>query len=239
MATNNNLDLDVTADAGTPAPKKDSPLADARVWWDTAWTTGGVLHDRWEELRLAPQLGWHHMATWIKALIAGTGIAFVMVLAADAAAALIAGTDQLLTTLASPEANSTTNDIWAAIHTPARTYLTTHTQGLPIDAPTAYALWQTAGLAGLAGGFLRITAARTLWITWGAASIAMIWQATPDTGRPVATGIAVLFWILASAAALRGLTLRPAIRRARPAQPPAHRPAPADNTSGVQAHHTR
>ncbi|MFD5557812.1 hypothetical protein ACFWIA_28725 [Streptomyces sp. NPDC127068] len=234
MATNNN-DLDVTADAGIPTPmKKDTPLADARAWWNTAWTTGGVLHDRWEDLRLAPQLGWHPMATWIKTLIAGIGIAFVIVLAADAAAVLIAGTDQLLTTLASPEANRTTHDIWAAIDTPARTYLTTHTQDLPVDASTTYALWQTAGLVGLVGGFLRITAARTLWITWGAASIAMIWQATPDTGRTVATGIAALIWILASAAALRGLTLRPAIRRARPA----HRPAPADDT-GVQTHRTR
>ncbi|MFI2214961.1 hypothetical protein [Streptomyces sp. NPDC020141] len=233
MATN-DLDLNTTTD---PAPmKKDSPFADARAWWSTAWSTGGVLHALWEDLRLAPKLGWHLMATWIKALIAGVGLAFVIVLAADAAAVLLGGVDRLLTAASGPAADRASTGIWAAIDTPVRSYLTARTQGLPVDASTAYALWQITGLVGLVGGFLRITAARTLWVTWGAAGIAMIWQAAPDTGRTVATGIAVLVWILASAIALRGLTLRPVIRRGRPAHPPAHRSAP---DTGVQAHHTR
>ncbi|MFK0223262.1 hypothetical protein ACIQWN_34395 [Streptomyces vinaceus] len=33
-----------------------------RVWWADAWDDGGVLHDRWEDLRQAPALGWHGMA---------------------------------------------------------------------------------------------------------------------------------------------------------------------------------
>ncbi|MEO3978086.1 hypothetical protein [Streptomyces sp. CAU 1734] len=109
--------------------------------------------------------------TWINALTAAVGLALVIDLAADAAA--------VLTTVAPP----------------VRTYLTTHTQGLPVDAATAYALWQITGLVGLVAGFIRITAARTLWITWGAASVAMIRQTAPDSSRTVATGIAWKHWL--------------------------------------------
>ncbi|MFI6530242.1 hypothetical protein [Streptomyces uncialis] len=158
---------------------------------------------------------------------------------ADAAALLLDGLDRLLTTASGPAADRTTTGIWATIETPVRTYLTAHTRGLAVDASTAHTLWQITGLVGLAGGFLRITAARTLWITWAGASIAMIWQAAPDTGRTVATGIAVLAWILASTVALRGLTVRPVIRRGRPAHPPVHRPAPVVDATEVQAHRTR
>ncbi|MER6916719.1 hypothetical protein ABT354_34135 [Streptomyces sp. NPDC000594] len=235
MATNDlDLDLNTTTDP-TPARKQtETRFAEARAWWKAAWNTGGVLHGLWEDLRLAPQLGWHSVAPWIKALILVVGFSFVTVLFADATGVLLDGLDRLLTTSSGPAADRATTGIWAAIDTPVRSYLTAHTQGLPVDASTAYALWQITGLVGLVGGFLRITAARTLWVTWAAASIAMIWQAAPDTGRTVATGIAVLAWILASAIALRGLTLRPVTRRGRPA----HRPAPVADT-GVQAHHTR
>lgn len=41
-----------------PAP----PRPTLRQWWDDAWTEGGTLHTRWEELRQAPDLGWHQMA---------------------------------------------------------------------------------------------------------------------------------------------------------------------------------
>ncbi|MFD9151869.1 hypothetical protein ACFWDF_32420, partial [Streptomyces diastaticus] len=48
-----------------PAPslqKKEPRLAAVRGWWQDAWDDGGFLHNRWEDLRQAPALGWHSMA---------------------------------------------------------------------------------------------------------------------------------------------------------------------------------
>ncbi|MFE2251822.1 hypothetical protein [Streptomyces lavendulae] len=46
------------------------PRAQAlRAWWADAWNDGGVLHDRWENLRQAPVLGWHGMANFLQTLM--------------------------------------------------------------------------------------------------------------------------------------------------------------------------
>jgi hypothetical protein len=70
------------------------------------------------------------------------------------------------------------------------------------------------GLFGLVGGFFHSTGARVTYTLWGAVSIGMVWSASPDGGRTVAAGIAVLAWTIASVFALRGLCLRPVIHTA-------------------------
>ncbi|WP_327241486.1 hypothetical protein [Streptomyces sp. NBC_01320] len=59
---------------------------------------------------------------------------------------------------------------------------------------------------------------RAMWAGWGAATVWMVWTATPDTSRPVAAGLAVLAWTFLSAFAMRGLTLRRRVIAGRPAK---------------------
>lgn len=57
-----------------------------------------------------------------------------------------------------------------------------------------------------------------MWAGWGAATVWMVWTATPATSRSVAAGLAVLAWTFLSAFAMRGLTLRRRVVAGRPAK---------------------
>lgn len=183
-----------------------------REWWDGTWSQDGVLHARWEDLRQAHTAGWHQMANWIKVLLATAGACAVLILL-DGAFGVLADTVHRLLT-AAPRVQigtDTSTGVWAVVDQPIRTYIAEHSAGLAVSGSTIYTLWQVAGLIGLVGGFLRSTAARLLWAAWGASSAAMIWATAPEHSRTLVTGIAVLVWLLASAFALRGLNLRPAV----------------------------
>lgn len=199
--------------AAGPTGKKDTWRDALRTRWDNAWSIpGGVLYQRWEELRRAPELGWHLMANWIKALLAVIVLSISVLLLDGALNVLADLVHQLLTAAPKVQVGTdTSTGVWAVVDQPVRTYIAQHSAGLAVSASTVYTLWQLAGLIGLIGGFLRSTAARLLWTIWGAASAAMIWTTAPEHGRTLATGIAVLAWLLGSAFALRGLTLRPAL----------------------------
>lgn len=194
------------ASATTPPPP-GAPHATRserlRNTWNTAWNPGGPLHARWDDLRRARYADWHEMANWVKTVLALAGLC-TLVLALAAAGDIVAAVLRHL-------APAATEDLWAAVDTPVRSYLDRHTTGLTLTGPAAYALWQAAGLFGLIGGFLHSTVARITHTLWGAATTAMVWTASPADERAVATGITVLAWTLASAAALRGLSLRPVI----------------------------
>lgn len=225
--------------AAKPTHPSTSWRAAVREWWDDAWSQGGVLHQRWEDLRQAPELGWHEMANWIKTAVALTGFAVVVLLLGGAAGVLADALHRLLT--AAPRVQigtDTSTGVVAVVDQPVRDYIAQHSAGLAVSGSTIYTLWQAAGLTGLIFGFLRSTAARLLWLAWGAGSAAMIWSAAPEPGRTLATGIAVVVWLLASAFALRGLQLRRAVvvhvapRIRNEIRPEIHVPAgrPADNT---------
>ncbi|AXE27906.1 hypothetical protein C0216_30845 (plasmid) [Streptomyces globosus] len=210
------------------------PRAQAlRVWWADAWDDGGVLHDRWEDLRQAPALGWHGMANWLKAVLGLAGISFVILLLDGATDALAAMLHSLLTAAPRVQVGTdTSTGVFAVIDQPIRTYIAAHSASLSISASTVYTVWQLVGLFGLIGGFARSSGARITWTAWGAASIAMVYSAAPADGRTVATGLAVLAWTAASALALRGLTLRPAFfthihNDGHQIEPHIHLPAPA------------
>jgi hypothetical protein len=87
---------------------------------------------------------------------------------------------------------------------PVRSYLTTHSAGLPISADTLWWTWCATGAALFLFAWLfRAVAARLGWIHYGAATAAMVWATSTGPGRPITTAIAVLWWTAFSLLALR------------------------------------
>ncbi|MFD7555811.1 hypothetical protein ACFV9E_14910 [Streptomyces sp. NPDC059835] len=118
----------------------------------------------------------------------------------------------LLGYLADTTGDSGHTGLLATVTTPVHRYLTGHAVDLPLTAATAYALWKIVGVASFVLATLRIGGGRPLWGLWGGATVAMAWAGTPFTGRGLAAGIALLGWCLASAIALRGVSLRPRVQ---------------------------
>ncbi|MEW2515789.1 hypothetical protein [Streptomyces sp. NPDC046870] len=191
-------------------PAKPPRLAALRDWWKRAWDIDGVLYDMWDDVLSAPDDGLRHMAPWLRAVLMVAGVSFVVLMAEAAGEILLQALHQILT--AAPKVQvgiDTSNGVAAVVDQPVRTYIAQHSAGLPVAASTVYTLWLLTGITGLVLGFLtRNNAVRAMWTAWGAATVFMVWTATPDTSRPVAAGLAALAWTLLSAVALRGLTLR-------------------------------
>ncbi|MET9427918.1 MULTISPECIES: hypothetical protein [unclassified Streptomyces] len=193
--------------------KKQSRLAEARTWWNEAWEEDGTLHELWEDVRRAPDAGWHGMANWIKAVAAIAVFSLVVLLLSGAVDVLLDAAHHILTAVPNVQVgDNTSTGVWATIDNPIRSYIAAHSAGLPISASTVYTLWQITGLFSLIAGFItRSNGIRLTWTAWGIAGMAMVWTTTPDTSRTIATAIAVLAWTIASVFALRGLNLRPRV----------------------------
>jgi hypothetical protein len=85
---------------------------------------------------------------------------------------------------------------------PIHHYLDAHAAGLPITSTQLWWTWCATGLV-LAGlSTARVLAARTGWVLFGSASVAMVWT-TPGPSHTTAAGIAALWWIVFSLPALR------------------------------------
>ncbi|GLF98046.1 hypothetical protein [Streptomyces yaizuensis] len=113
--------------------------------------------------------------------------------------------------LAWVEAATATPDrtgLLAVLTEPVRTYLDGQAAALPISGETAYRAWQFSGCAAFLLAACRRGSGRAIWGLWGAASVAMVWMGTPETGRAAAAGIAVFAWSAAATVAWRGLRLR-------------------------------
>ncbi|MFE5714509.1 hypothetical protein ACFQ7J_27315 [Streptomyces sp. NPDC056501] len=226
----------------TREKKKELRLAALRKRWNDAWNDGGFLHNRWEDVRRAPERGWHGMANWVKAALGLAGIFLVILLLDSATDALADSAHRLLTAMPRVQDDAdTSNGVFAVVDQPIRSYIAAHSASLPINASTVYAVWQVVGLFGLVGGFFRSSGARLTWTAWGAASIAMVWSAAPASGRTIATALAVLAWTAASALALRGLTLRPTFfthihNAGHQIEPHIHLPAPATEDTPDNVH---
>jgi hypothetical protein len=212
-------------------------FARLRAGWDASWEQDGFLHERWDEVRQAPVLGWHGMANWVKAALGLAGISLVILLLDGATDVLADAMHRLLSAVPRVQVGTDTSQgVFAVIDQPIRSYIAANSASLPISASTVYTVWQVVGLFGLIGGFFRSSGARISWAAWGACTIAMVYSAAPTDGRTIATGLAVLAWTAASALALRGLTLRPTsfthIHNAgHHIAPQIHLPAPpAENT---------
>lgn len=217
--------LDLLGQTPEPSDAKDSPrpkrFAGLRAAWNASWEQGGFLYERWEELFQARRLGWHEMANWIKAVLSLVGICAVIVLlhaVGDIVSAVLHRLSATRTVIEPPGVD-TTSGLWGVIDNPVRSYIGQHSASLSVPGTAVYAFWQLTGLIGLIGGFAGSTGARILWTGFGFSGVAMVWSATPDGSRTVATGIAALMWALASIVALRGLSLRPVINNLAPAAP--------------------
>ncbi|WP_405512317.1 hypothetical protein [Streptomyces canus] len=203
------------------APPKEPRFAALRAWWNKAWDVDGVLYDMWEDVLSAPEDGLRDMAPWLRAVLAVAGVSFV-VLTANAAGEVIlqALHQQLLTAVPRVQVGvDTSSGVFAVVDQPVRTYIAQNSAGLPVDGSTVYTLWLLTGIVGLGLGYLsRNNGVRAMWSAHGAATVWMVWTATPDASRPVAAGLA---WTFLSAFAMRGLTLRrPVGRRHARRRPP-------------------
>ncbi|CAL9671462.1 hypothetical protein [Streptomyces sp. enrichment culture] len=218
------------------APPKEPRFAALRTWWQGAWEEDGVLHAMWEDVLSAPKDGFRYMAPWLRAVLMVAGVSFVVLMAKAAGEVVLEGLHQLLTAVPKVQVGvDTSSGVFAIVDQPVRTYIAQHSAGLPVAASTVYTLWLLTGITGLVLGYLsRNNGVRAMWAGWGAASVFMVWTATPATSRPIAVGLAVLAWTVLSAFAMRGLTLRRRVGRpARPARVSVrpeihvHVPAPA------------
>lgn len=227
------------------APPKQPRFPALRAWWDTAWEDNGVLHNMWEDVLKAPEVGFRHMAPWIRAVVMVAGVSFVALMAKAAGEVVLQALHQLLTAVPKVQVGvDTSSGVFAVVDQPVRTYIAQHMAGLAVEGSTVYTLWQLTGIVGLVLGYLsRNNGVRALWTAWGAATVWMVWTTTPDTSRPVAVGLAVLAWTFLSAFAMRGLTLRRAARPVEvnvrpeiyvPVPPPA---APDDQHDGCPCQH--
>ncbi|MEQ4611502.1 hypothetical protein ABMX48_36830 [Streptomyces cavourensis] len=217
-------------------PTKDRPFAALRTWWDKAWEDDGVLNLMWTDILNVPQDGPRHMAPWIRAVLMLVAASFALLAVVAAGEAVLRALHQLLTAVPTVQVGVDTSDsVLAIVDQPVRTYIAQHSAGLPIAASTVYTLWLATGITALVLGYsTRSNALRAMWTGWGAATVFMVWTATPDTSRTIALALTVLAWTLLSALALNGLTLRRTVGRpAHPAKTPTrpdvhiHMPAPA------------
>lgn len=202
------------------APPKEPRFAALRTWWQEAWEEDGVLHAMWEDVLSAPEDGFRYMAPWLRAVLMVAGVSFVLLMAKAAGEVVLQGLHTLLTAVPKVQVGvDTSSGVFAVVDQPVRTYIAQHAVGLPVEASTVYTLWLLTGIVGLVLGYLsRNNGVRAMWSAWGAASVFMVWTATPDTSRPVAVGLAVLAWTFLSAFAMRGLTLRRRVVAGRPAK---------------------
>ncbi|MFD5101778.1 hypothetical protein [Streptomyces albidochromogenes] len=202
------------------APPKAPRFAALRTWWQEAWEEDGVLHAMWEDVLSAPEDGFRYMAPWLRALLMVAGVSFVVLMAKAAGEVVLQGLHTLLTAVPKVQVGvDTSSGVFAVVDQPVRTYIAQHSAGLPVEASTVYTLWLLTGIVGLVLGYLsRNNGVRAMWSAWGAATVWMVWMATPATSRPVAAGLAVLAWTFLSAFAMRGLTLRRRVVAGRPAK---------------------
>ncbi|MGA5198276.1 hypothetical protein [Streptomyces exfoliatus] len=152
--------------------------------------------------------GWTMTAGWLRiASVIGVALVFLLIVYAIGAAALDAGR-------ALPwrlPVDSDPTGLLATIDQPVRHYLDAHTIGLPITTTAAYGTWQAVGAASLVLGYFRSKGARLTWVLWVGSTIAMVWSATPEPGRTVATAITAVAGSALSLLALHGLSLTPDI----------------------------
>ncbi|MEV0151672.1 MULTISPECIES: hypothetical protein [unclassified Nonomuraea] len=109
----------------------------------------------------------------------------------------------------------------AVVTTPVHAYITAHAAGLPTGAEVIWSAWAVTGpilwlLCWLTGSSW---SARLAWLLYGAGTVAMVYSASPASGRMLAAGTSVLYWGVLSVFALRGMRRQPTMH-VHPAPPP-------------------
>lgn len=151
---------------------------------------------------------------WVRALSYFIGTAFVVLVLGTVGGVLLNGAAAVMGAIHLPEHIPGAGDgLRAAITGPIRTYLAAHTPE-PLTEATAYGAWKTVGvLVGLLAFLTQGAVPRLAWLAWSCATLAMVWQASPEAGRPVATGLTAAAIAVVSLFALRGISfsLRPTV----------------------------
>ncbi|MFJ6384692.1 hypothetical protein ACIQI7_32380 [Kitasatospora sp. NPDC092039] len=120
-----------------------------------------------------------------------------------------------------------------AVTGPIHAYLIAH-QAYPLTPDTVYGAWKTLGLlAALLAFITRSAIARASWTAWATATLAMVWSAAPEAGRPVAVGLTAAAIAVVSLFALRGLSfsVRPMVINRTEVQPQITIQAPETKTA--------
>jgi hypothetical protein len=177
---------------------------------DLVEPVGEWLAWRGDDLRRAVTGGWSQTDTWIKASLGGVALLGAAAVGGTLLSLTLQGLADAAHVAADaiPGGSARRTGLLASITSPVWAYLRSHTQGLAIDARTAYGTWV---LAVPVTGFLSFAtkkfSARLAWALTGAATGWMVWNGAPAAGREVALGITVLAWSLLSIAALRGFRI--------------------------------
>ncbi|GAA2815376.1 hypothetical protein GCM10010441_45010 [Kitasatospora paracochleata] len=144
---------------------------------------------------------------WVRGLAYLTAIAFAVLVLGTVGGILLDAAGAVIGAVHLPQDLPAGSDgLRAAITGPIHAYLIAH-QAYPLTAATAYGAWKTVGLLAALLAFLTQGAvARAGWTAWSCATLAMVWQAAPGAGRPVAVGLTATAIALVSLFALRGLS---------------------------------
>ncbi|MFJ5122951.1 hypothetical protein [Kitasatospora sp. NPDC088548] len=159
---------------------------------------------------------------WVRALAYLVAIAFVVLVVGTVGGILFNAAGAVIGAVHLPQDLPAGGDgLRVAVTGPIHAYLNAH-QAYPLSAATAYGAWKTLGLiAALLSFITRGAIARASWTAWSTATLAMVWYAAPDTGRPVAVGLTAAAIAAVSLFALRGLSfsLRPMVINRTDVQP--------------------
>ncbi|MGW2401770.1 hypothetical protein ACWCYY_34975 [Kitasatospora sp. NPDC001664] len=194
--------------------------AAARRRLDTLTAPGGWLDQRRQDLAHGLD-DFGSAEPWVRALAYLTALALGVLVLGTIGGVLLSGAAAVINAIHLPQGLGITTGLRVALTTPVHTYLDAHTTD-PLTPATAYSVWKTGGLALFLAAFAsRRPIARLGWTTWSAATVAMVWQASPEAGRTVATGAAIAVLTFASFLALRGLdfSLRPMVINRTEIQP--------------------
>lgn len=184
----------------------------ALLWGPVQEAVLSWLDNRIQDLWEVKSEGWSEARPWIKFTVATVVILILTVLgttllswAAQAAVSIVTA----ITDLPLPTGSGGRTGLLASITTPVWAYLQTHTAGLPVTGPTAYAAWQLAIVSTGTLSFLtKAFGARLAWGVMGLATGWMAWHGAPAGGRDVALGLTALAFALLSIPALRGFRVR-------------------------------
>lgn len=198
-------------------------------WWINREPTGPALR---QLATIPPPRARVALAATVAAVLLAVGSLIYWLIAGIVG--VITGVADAIRASSGHTAANTVHDLttWTLTRTitdPVHTYLTAHTTGLPVTADTVWWTWlaTTAGLFALATFGSR--GARIGWAIAGATTTAMVYTATPATGRPVAAGLTVTAWAVLSIVAYNRLA--PSDRPFILTLPIPHRPRPRTDTT--------
>jgi hypothetical protein len=147
---------------------------------------------------------------------------------------IVTGVADAIRTSSGHSTTNAVNDLttWSLTRTitdPVHAYLTAHSAGLPATADLLWWTWLSTTGALFLLAALGSRGARIGWAITGLLTTAMVYTATPATGRPVAAGLTITAWAVLSVIAYNRLA--PLDHPIRLSIPIAQRPAPTDTTN--------